>query len=171
MSELSKQSSNENSKADKQPKVDKVTSVNKTGGQQVGERTKDPRKVELGKKLAKISKEAKERKARQQSQRIEEETRRATESIERKVDRDDRSLADFSSYVDFRYIVGGVTIVAALGGLFYAYKNDKRFERSSESKRSDPKGSGADERSELPDVSPLRGSTTQTASSSCIENL
>ena len=28
-------------------------------------------------------------------------------------------------YIDFRYFVGGVGLVAALGGLFYSYKRDK----------------------------------------------
>ena len=57
-------------------KTNKQSNVEKTGGQQAGEKVtsvkqqagekvKDPKKVELGKKLAKISKEAKERKARQ----------------------------------------------------------------------------------------------------------
>ena len=131
MSETSKQSSN--SKAD-----EKVTSVEKS------EKAKNPKRVELGKKLAKISKEAKERKARHHEAQCEAE-------LERKVDRDDRSLAEeINDYVDFRYIVGGVTIVAALGGLYYAYKSDKRLERSESerSKRSESKLSEQNERSE-----------------------
>ena len=99
--EMSKQSS----------EVNKVTAVEKS------EKTKDPRKVELGKKLAKISKEAKERKAKQR------------EVIECKRDHvSEISVAEeINDYLDFRYIVGGVTIVAALGGLYYAYKNDVRL--------------------------------------------
>ena len=93
----------------------KVTAVEKS------EKAKDPRKVELGKRLAKISREAKERKARQR------EAEREREKSEAKdIDR----IAGFSDYVDFRYVVGGVTIVAALGGLYYTYKSDKRLERS-----------------------------------------
>ena len=92
---------------------DKVTAVEKS------EKTKDPRKVELGKKLAKISKEAKERKARQRKAQC--------EAVERELDRDEHSFTkEINDYVDFRFIVGGVTIVAALGGLYYAYKSDKR---------------------------------------------
>ena len=45
----------------KQWNVEKVTAVEKSDNV----KAKDPRKVELGKRLAKISKEAKERKARQ----------------------------------------------------------------------------------------------------------
>ena len=109
-------------------KDSKVTAVEKSV------KTKDPRKVELGKRLAKISKEAKERKARQ---------REANQEAVRELDQSERSVAEeINDYVDFRYIVGGVTIVAALGGLYYAYKSDKRFERS------DPKGDGVDERSD-----------------------
>ena len=48
--------------SDKQPKVDKVTAVEKSESIKA---VKDPRKVELGKRLAKISRETKERKARQ----------------------------------------------------------------------------------------------------------
>ena len=83
----------------------------------------------MGKRLAKISKEAKERK------------REAQREANQEFDQSERSLADLSGYVDFRYIVGGVTIVAALGGLYYAYKGDKRLaqqaDERSESKRSE----------------------------------
>ena len=44
--------------SEKQPLVSKITTVEKT------EKVKDPRKVELGKRLTKISREAKERKAK-----------------------------------------------------------------------------------------------------------
>ena len=123
-------------------KNNKITAVEKS---EKTERTKDPRKVELGKKLAKISKEAKERKARHR-----EAIREKSEAeLERKVDRDDRSLAEeINDYVDFRYIVGGVTIVAALGGLYYAYKSDKRLERS-ESEQSDRPKVSAQQQNEL----------------------
>ena len=95
-------------------KTNKVTAVEKS------EKAKDPKKVELGKRLAKISKEAKERKARQREQ------------LERSEENE-----EINNYIDFRYFVGGVTIVAALGGLYYAYKSDKRLdrERSSEGLR------------------------------------
>ena len=105
----------EDSETSKQPKVDKVTSVEKT------EKVKDPRKVELGKRLAKISREAKERKAKLQSE---------VENRERT-----HFTKEINDYVDFRYFVGGVTVVAALGGLYYAYKRDKR--QSEELKRSE----------------------------------
>ena len=95
------------SETSKQSTPEKVTAVEKS------EKTKDPRKVELGKKLAKISKEAKERKARMRN-----ESARESEQ--------EQSLAEeINEYVDFRYIVGGITIISALGGLYYAYKSDK----------------------------------------------
>ena len=153
---------------------EKVTAVEKSV------KTKDPRKVELGKRLAKISKEAKERKARQ---------REANQEAVRELDQSERSVAEeINDYVDFRYIVGGVTIVAALGGLYYAYKSDKRLERS------DLKGDGVDERSDRlkgssdvqkvktinkndydrPEVSAAKLQITKCnppTSKSCIENL
>ena len=132
MSETSKQSKT-------QQAGEKVTAVEKS---EKPESSKDPRKVELGKKLAKISKEAKERKARQ---------REANQEAVRELDQSERSVAEeINDYVDFRYIVGGVTIVAALGGLYYAYKSDKRLERSESerSKRSESKLSEQNERSE-----------------------
>ena len=105
--EMSKQSS----------EVNKVTAVEKS------EKTKDPRKVELGKRLAKISKEAKERKAKHR-----EAYRKQSEA---ELDSNDQSLSeeinDYVDFIPFRYLVGGVTIVAALGGLYYAYKNDVRL--------------------------------------------
>ena len=93
---------------------DKVTAVEKS------EKTKDPRKVELGKKLAKISKEAKERKARQCE---------AVKCDLEQSEKNERSFTkEINDYVDFKFLVGGVTIVAVLGGLYYAYKSDKRSE-------------------------------------------
>ena len=53
------------------------------------EKTKDPRKVELGKRLAKISREAKERK------------RKLRESAEKK-----KQFSEYIEYIDFKYIVG-----------------------------------------------------------------
>ena len=70
------------------------------------EKTKDPRKVELGKRLAKISREAKERK------------RKLRESTEKK--------QQFSEYIDFKYTVGGITILGGLIGIYFAFKRDKR---------------------------------------------
>ena len=96
----------------------KVTSVEKSDNV----KAKDPRKVELGKRLAKISKEAKERKARQCKQ---------SEEDQREVGHEKTNFSkEINDYVDFRpsalrYLVGSVTIVAVLGGLYYAYKNDK----------------------------------------------
>ena len=63
-------------------------------------------KVELGKRLAKISKEAKERKARL-----------------RKSDKVKKEILD---YIDFKYVVGGVMLIAAVGGLYFAYKEEKK---------------------------------------------
>ena len=84
----------------------KVTAVEKS------EKAKDPRKVELGKRLAKISREAKEREARQRSKSENKQSYRLEKEI--------------TDLIDFRYLIGGVTIVTALGGLYYAYKRDKR---------------------------------------------
>ena len=70
----------------------KITTVEKTV------KVKDPRKVELGKRLAKISREAKLCK----KQRLQMEEERNKEILD---------------YVDFRYVVGG---------LYFAYKKDKR---------------------------------------------
>ena len=108
----------------------KVTSVEKSDNV----KAKDPRKVELGKKLAKISKEAKERKARQQIEADREAGHERT--------RFSKEINDYLDFIPFRYLVGGVTIVAAIGGLYYAYKNDtrlamrKRFEQNEQSERS-----------------------------------
>ena len=80
----------------------KITTVEKTV------KVKDPRKVELGKRLAKISKEAKLRK----KQRLEMEAEREKNQI--------------FNYIHFKYVVGGVTILGGLFGLYFAYKRDKR---------------------------------------------
>ena len=117
MSETSKQSIDE-----------KVTAVEKSDNV----KAKDPRKVELGKKLAKISKERKAR--HHEALREKSEADRDNQSLAEEINR----IVDLSGYVDFipfRYIVGGVTIVAVLGGLYYAYRQDKRLEHS-ESERS-----------------------------------
>ena len=97
----------EGNTSDKQLSADKVTTVEKTV------KVKDPRKVELGKRLAKISREAKERKAKQHED----------SKIEKEVKSEEKEITD---YIDFRYFIGGVTLVAALGGLYYSYKRDKR---------------------------------------------
>ena len=120
-------------------KNNKITAVEKSD--QVGktERTKDPRKVELGKRLAKISKEAKERKAKHREA--------AREAAEREVS-NASEVQEINNYLDFRYLVGGVTIVAALGGLYYAYKNDTRLakrERFDQSEQSDRPEVSSDE--------------------------
>ena len=73
-------------------------------------KVKDPRKVELGKRLAKISREAKERKARQRSE-------AETEAVNQR---------EITDYIDFKYFIGGVGLVVALGGLYCSYKKDKR---------------------------------------------
>ena len=78
----------------------KITTVEKTI------KVKDPRRVEAGKRLAKISKEAKERKASLREEK-----------------KEGKAILD---YIDFRYVVGGVTLLAAVGGLYFAYKKDKR---------------------------------------------
>ena len=69
-------------------------------------KVKDPRKVELGKRLAKISKRAKECKKRL-----------------REVEK--RSKEIFNT-IDFKYVVGGVTILGGIAGLYFAFKRDKR---------------------------------------------
>ena len=80
----------------------KITTVEKTIT-----KVKDPRKVELGKRLAKISKEAKLRK----KQRLQMEEEKNKEILD---------------YIDFRYVVGGVMLLVAVGGLYFVYKKDKR---------------------------------------------
>ena len=61
----------------------------------------------MGKRLAKISKEAKARKAREREN----------------ASKTKREILD---YLDFNYFVGGVTFIAAVVGLYYAWKKDKR---------------------------------------------
>ena len=111
MSDQSKQTvkSDEVNTSDKQPNVDKVTAVEKS------DKVKDPRKVELGKRLGKISREAKERKARQQ---LEREHNEKAEGI--------------NWNIDFGYVVGGAGLVTAVGSLYFAYKKDKRDSKQSE---------------------------------------
>ena len=94
----------------------KITTVEKTV------KPKDPRKVELGKRLAKISREAKERKAR---------------LCERK---------EILDYIDFRYVVGGVMLLAAIGGLYFAYKKDNREIKEEKFKEEEEKKSPVKQR-------------------------
>ena len=98
------------SQANKAFASDKVTVVEKAV------KVKDSRKVELGKRLAKISREAKERKARQRS-------KAESARVEKEVINEQREITD---YIDFRYFFGGVGLVAALGGLYFDYKKEKR---------------------------------------------
>ena len=116
-------------------KESKITAVEKSD--QVGNvKTKDPRKVELGKKLAKISKEAKERKAKQHEA-LHEADREAGHEAQREEQHDDKKLVEkINEYTDLRY-VGGVTIVATVGGLYYAYKNDYRIEKREQKIKND----------------------------------
>ena len=121
MSEQSETSENSKvSKANasaKQPLVAKLTAVEKTA------KVKDPRKVELGKRLAKISKEAKERKAR-----------------ERQLEADKvkkREQTEMTDCIDFRYLVGFAGLVSTIGCLCFAYKNDKREEKNREMDQKD----------------------------------
>ena len=118
----------------------------------------------MGKKLAKISKEAKERKREQRE-------REKNESEQEQINR----ITDLSGYVDFRYVFGGITIINALGGLYYAYKNDKiqtkLFEQNKALKQNDHV-------SELSEREVLKQSDCGSASKahpstklSCIENL
>ena len=97
---------------------DKVTAVEKSESSKAV-KVKDPRKVELGKRLAKISREAKERKARQRSK---VENKQSPKENRTRV----RFAKEITDYIDFRYFIGGVTLVATLGGLYYSYKRDKR---------------------------------------------
>ena len=80
-------------------KENKISSENKITTVEKSAKVKDPRKVELAKRLAKISKEAKERKARLREEK--------------------KEILD---YINFRYVVGGVTLIAMVGGLYFAYK-------------------------------------------------
>ena len=68
---------------------------------------KDPRKVEMGKRLAKISKEAKEIKIKIKMRELE-------------------NQKEILDYIDFKYVVGGVTILGGIFGLYFAFKRDKR---------------------------------------------
>ena len=76
----------------------KITSTEKSV------KIKDPKRVELGKRLAKISKEAKARK------KLERESAK-NQKIE---------------MIDFKYVVGGVAVLAGIFGIYVSYKKDKR---------------------------------------------
>ena len=151
----------------------KVTSVEKSDNV----KAKDPRKVELGKRLAKISKEAKERKAKQREQSEREQSER--EQSERKQSELEqlgvREVGyKINDYVDLRYLVGGVTIVAALGGLYYVYKNDKiqmkLFERNKRRELSEHNESSDLER-EQENTKCKPPNTLPSTKMTCIENL
>ena len=79
----------------------KITSTEKSV------KIKDPKRVELGKRLAKISKEAKARKAKEREN----------------ASKTKREMLD---YLNFNYFVGGVTLVAAVVGLYFTWKKDER---------------------------------------------
>ena len=79
----------------------KITSTEKSV------KIKDPRRVELGKRLAKISKEAKARKAKE---------RENASKIKR----------EMLDYLNFNYLVGDVTLFATVVGLYYTWKKNKR---------------------------------------------
>ena len=87
-------------------------------------KAKDPRKVELGKRLAKILREAKERKARQ---------RQMEESkVESEASKLEKEKGEIINYLDYRHFIGVLGLVISIGGLYYSYKRDKReSERSS----------------------------------------
>ena len=72
------------------------------------EKIKDPKKVEAGKRLAAISRKAKERKAKE---------RTVVEKVE---------TEDCCTSIDYKYSIRGVGVVAAVGGLSFAYKRDRR---------------------------------------------
>ena len=72
---------------------------------QRSEKIKDPKKVEAGKRLAAISREARERTV------VEPETAK-TEGCH--------------NSIEYKYNIGGVGVVAAVGGLYFAYKCDRR---------------------------------------------
>ena len=141
------------SETSKQPN-EKITSDKKS------EKIKDPRKVELGKRLAKISREAKERKARMRSEADREAGHERT-----------RFAKEINDYVDFRYFVGGVMVVA-LWGLYYAYKRDQR--QSEEFKQSERERSEWSEREDkkVKTINKNEYETTKCKPSKCfIENL
>ena len=69
----------------------KITTVEKKNT-----KPKDPRKVELGKRLAK-------------KLRLQQEEKK-----------------EILEYIDFKYVVGGVTVLGGLAGLYFTYKKNKR---------------------------------------------
>ena len=91
-----------------------VIGSNSANHKQKTVKEKDPRKVELGKRLAKISKEAKERKARERQQEAD------------KLKNEEINNHNYFGPSALQYLIGGVTLVAALRGLYFAYKKDKR---------------------------------------------
>ena len=76
--------------------------------------------MEAGKRLAAISREAKERKARQQSK-----AEAAMESKQKEISK----LVHFAHYIDWRFLFAGVGAVAAVGGLYFAFTKNKREEQ------------------------------------------
>ena len=99
------------------------------------EKIKDPRKVEAGKRLAAISREAKERKAREKV-------------VTAKTAKPDTQ--DSSTSIDYKYIIGGVGVVAAVGGLYFVYKRDRIEEASKVSVTASDVKPEKSERSEQP---------------------
>ena len=90
----------------------KITKDEKTEG---ASKIKYPRRVEAGKKLAAISREAKERKAAAVKNYHE-------VAYQREISDE---LVRFAHYIDFTYFIAGVGFVASIGGLYFAYQQDK----------------------------------------------
>ena len=81
-----------------------VKEENKITSTEKSVKIKDPRRVELGKRLARISKEAKARKAKER----------------------ESAKNQKMEMIDFKYIVGGVAVLAGIFGIYFSWKKDKR---------------------------------------------
>ena len=81
----------------------KITSIDKSV------KIKDPKRVELGKRLAKISKEAKARKAKERKEK-------------------EKLIA----YLDTKHFIGVASLAATLIGLYFTFKQYKRREEKNQ---------------------------------------
>ena len=97
----------------------KITSTEKS------EKIKDPRRVEAGKRLAAISREAKEIKATERSMR---------EAMKNK----QIEIIKLTDYIGLKYFIAGVTVVSAVGGLYVAYRQDKHEQKEENIQQQEP---------------------------------
>lgn len=81
---------------------------------------KDPKRVEAGKRLAAISKSARERKMR--------------EKIHAEMD----EVKEESWNIDYGFLFGTLGVLTAIGSLYYARKGDQRVVRSLETIKEEP---------------------------------